>query len=105
MSNFYLVQAGSQFDISQKRYVPRGEVITCSVCKYRGGSECWANRLFTCDSDFCSRGVKREEAEPVEVVRCKDCKHYIVAEDGFCWCELTNSGAYDDAYCAWGKKK
>ena len=62
MRNFYLVEAQQETDIMfHKEFWPRGEVVTCRECKYRQTSECWANRLFTCDSDFCSRGVKKDE--------------------------------------------
>lgn len=61
-NNFYLVEAKEEADyILHRGFYPRGEVVRCGDCKYRMTSECWANRLFTCDSDFCSRGVKKDE--------------------------------------------
>lgn len=45
-------------------------------------------------------------ADVVEVVRCKDCKYYFKADNGYERCE--NSEGYDltteDGFCAWAKR-
>ena len=51
--------------------------------------------------------------DAVEVVRCKDCKHYDNSE-GICWCEL-NSKFYpggldwhcfpEDGFCSYGERR
>ena len=42
----------------------------------------------------------------LDVVRCKDCKHYntIDCSKGFGWCENIDRGASDNFYCANGKQ-
>ena len=49
----------------------------------------------------------------VEVVRCKDCKHYDNSE-GICWCKLNSKfypGGFDwhafpeDGFCSYGERK
>jgi len=42
-------------------------------------------------------------ADLVEVVRCKECKHW----DSDCiWCDLWgNTQEYDDGYCSYGERK
>lgn len=51
--------------------------------------------------------------DAVEVVRCKDCKHYDNSE-GICWCHLNSKfypGGFDwhsfpkDGYCSYGERK
>jgi hypothetical protein len=44
--------------------------------------------------------------DAVQVVRCKDCKHYntIGCSKGFGWCENIDRGTSDNFYCANGKK-
>ena len=53
------------------------------------------------------------KADAVEVVRCKDCKHYDNSE-GICWCHL-NSKFYpggadwhsfpEDGFCSYGERR
>lgn len=42
----------------------------------------------------------------LDVVRCKDCKHYNTADcsEGFGWCENIDRGTTDNFYCANGKR-
>jgi hypothetical protein len=51
--------------------------------------------------------------DAVEVVRCKDCKHYDNTE-GICWCKLNSKfypGGFDwhsfpeDGFCSYGERK
>ena len=46
---------------------------------------------------------------PVEVVRCKDCKHmftdFVMDGKEYKRCELQMAGFYDDWYCAAGERK
>ena len=75
----------------------------------------------------CSHYVTAEETFPevggcsafknkgdfVEVVRCKDCKHYDNSE-GICWCKLNSKffpggldwhGFPEDGFCSYGERK
>ena len=51
--------------------------------------------------------------DAVEVVRCKDCKHYDNSE-GICWCHLNSKffpggldwhGFPEDGFCSYGERK
>ena len=42
------------------------------------------------------------KADMVEVVRCKDCKHY---HNGLCWNVMRRHGLEDDFFCRDGKRK
>lgn len=42
-------------------------------------------------------------ADVVEVVRCKDCKHYHVEKGG--WCELHDFEFDRDGYCSDGERR
>ena len=62
MSKFYLVEAEQEVDIRFGAYKPRGEICTCADCKFRYDPlECWRGVLWSCDSDFCSRGEFKDE--------------------------------------------
>lgn len=43
--------------------------------------------------------------DAVEVVRCKDCKHWYSDADTGMACEFTNMGQPDDGFCNWGERK
>ena len=51
--------------------------------------------------------------DAVEVVRCKDCKHYDNSE-GICWCKINSKffpggvdwhGFPEDGFCSYGERK
>lgn len=53
------------------------------------------------------------KVDAVEVVRCKDCKHYDNSE-GICWCHLNSKfykwgtdwhGFPEDGFCSYGERK
>ena len=48
-------------------------------------------------------------AEPVEVVRCKDCKHYKKinpkVKSGMCYKDIVASAWNDDGFCSRGERK
>lgn len=46
-------------------------------------------------------------ADVVEVVKCKDCKHYntYCCSEGFGWCEELNRAVSDEKYCSCGEKR
>ena len=49
----------------------------------------------------------KNKADFVEVVRCKDCKHWRTEHDGFCGasyalCEINNA---NNDYCSYGERK
>ena len=50
---------------------------------------------------------KMAVADLVEVVRCKDCRHYNTSgcSDGWGWCESMNNGTNDYRYCSDGERK
>jgi hypothetical protein len=41
----------------------------------------------------------------VEVVRCKDCKHYAPVEGGKPLCELHSHAVAQDDFCSYGERK
>ena len=64
---------------------------------------------------FVLVGALRNEptVDAVEVVRCKDCKHYDNSE-GICWCHLNSKffpggvdwhGFPEDGFCSYGERK
>ena len=61
-------------------------------------------------SDFMkskiSKAIADSTADVVEVVRCKDCKYYNIANcaDGFGWCEEMDCGKTDYFYCSFAEK-
>ena len=48
-----------------------------------------------------------KECDRVEVVRCKDCKHYdkYGCAEGFGWCGLFDYGMMDNDYCSHGGRR
>lgn len=57
--------------------------------------------------------INTPTVDAVEVVRCKDCKHYDNSE-GICWCKLNSKfypGGFDwhsfpeDGFCSYGERK
>lgn len=46
------------------------------------------------------------DGELVEVVRCRDCKHYVYGKDeAQYYCRQTGIGTEDDFYCAYGERR
>lgn len=47
------------------------------------------------------------EALNTKVVRCKDCRHYLI--DGFTsttgWCYEIKNSVYEDDYCSYGERR
>lgn len=46
--------------------------------------------------------------ERVEVVRCKDCKHFLKAEvngNGFLICSVTDKEIYERDFCSYGERR
>lgn len=43
--------------------------------------------------------------ERVEVVRCKDCKHWNITSDGFGECEIMDKQILGNEYCSFGERK
>lgn len=81
----------------------------------------YIKELYEVDAHMIAGAVERclykLEAQPtvdaVEVVRCKDCKHYDNTE-GICWCKLNSKfylGGFDwhsfpeDGFCSYGERK
>ena len=57
--------------------------------------------------------ISAPTVDAVEVVRCKDCKHYDNSE-GICWCKLNSKffpGGFDwhgfpeDGFCSYGERR
>ena len=49
-----------------------------------------------------------EEVDAVEVIRCKDCKHYDEIKHGYGWCCKANDRheyAKDEEFCSFGERK
>jgi hypothetical protein len=56
-----------------------------------------------------AKGIKLEKTvDAVEVVRCKDCKHY--SKDGI-WCDMNSKDRnewfnwYEDDFCSYGERR
>lgn len=53
--------------------------------------------------------IKNKEALPnadvVEVVRCKDCRHYETCNHGKDYCWLLDMGVVENDYCSYGERK
>lgn len=43
--------------------------------------------------------------DAVEVVRCKDCKHFEPTKDTFGACEMLTTYMHNNGYCSWGERK
>ena len=43
--------------------------------------------------------------DAVEVVRCKDCKHWYSDADTGMACEFTNIGQPEDGFCNWAERR
>ena len=61
------------------------------------------------DSEITFSGVAVSElinnaptVDAVQVVRCKDCKHYEDGMMGYCW--ETQRGVAEDFFCAYGER-
>ena len=66
-------------------------------------------RTFSCED---AADVRKEieiapTVDAVELVRCKDCKHYNTAScsDGCGWCEEMNAGWSDNDFCSYGERR
>lgn len=46
-----------------------------------------------------------DEAPSIDLVRCKDCKHWYSDADTGMACEFTNMGQPEDGYCNWGERR
>ena len=100
-----LIDANALVDGIEKRY--------CEPCKAEGKDyhevacrACWVDDM----------RIEIEDAptvDAVEVVRCKECKHYDNSE-GICWCHLNSKffpGGFDwhgfpeDGFCSYGERR
>lgn len=55
-------------------------------------------------SDDC-RGGKNIFGEPItEIVRCKDCRHYISDGGALMYCEVTNNVTRPEDFCSWAER-
>ena len=49
-----------------------------------------------------------EEAQSIDIVRCKECKYYnVYLDEHGSWkrCDLTMVGAEADCFCSWGERE
>ena len=53
--------------------------------------------------DLCIK--KEPTVDAVEVVRCKDCKHWHITSDGFGECNVMDKQFLGKEYCSFGEKK
>ena len=66
------------------------------------------DREYTSSTDEAKERIAREffadipSSDSVEVVRCKDCKHYA-GEGMYCACDIMVH--YDNFYCYWGERE
>lgn len=79
-----------------------------AMCRECGNLEEYGD----CSSCGCAEKNAIEElpsAEPVGVIRCKDCKHYKKinpkAKSGMCYKDIVASAWNDDGFCSRGERK
>ena len=70
------------------------------------------NRLLQALNDarsFYAEGFRagQKSVDAVEVVRCKDCKSYVILEDGWYYCDCFGGLHQPDAldYCSYGERR
>ena len=77
----------------------------CNVVRKIQCSACWVEDVLEL--------LEGDAVDAVEVVRCKDCKHYDNSE-GICWCKLNSKffpggmdwhGFPEDGFCSYGERK
>lgn len=49
--------------------------------------------------------LEESQRNKVEVVRCKDCKHWDITSDGFGECNVMEKQFLGDEYCSFGERK
>lgn len=72
----------------------------CKDCDNCGGAKCSACRV----DDVLST---MREAEPIDLVLCKDCRYYapLITGEKICFCDLRGMTTYDDDFCSRGKRR
>lgn len=53
----------------------------------------------------CCRKRSADRLDIVEVVRCKDCKHYTPVEGGKPLCALRSIAVGQDDFCSYGERR
>jgi len=91
-------------NVSDKLYIDRTAAIMTAMDYDGNGNAQDASQ------DIASALSGIPAADVVEVVRCRECKHYHGAKDSFGWCENIESPAWDrgvdsDWFCADGKRR
>lgn len=74
----------------------------CPMC----GAEMADNSLFN-DITESPNDVVESKDDVIEVVRCKDCKHYIVEgiTTQYGWCHEYKHSVNEDDYCSYGERR
>lgn len=88
-----------------------GSDLVCGLCEYDAGTvgeepmECPgfdSNECFKLKESFKQRFLGYNG---LEVIRCKDCKHWYFDADTGKACEFTNLGQPEDGFCNWAERK
>lgn len=96
---------------TEKAYIERNAVVNglrAAIKKY-SDDKSEANKITAL---IFQRFAKEIEAVPaadvIEVVRCKDCKHYVYSDDLFCYCRNKNDGIANyikpNDFCSYGER-
>ena len=76
----------------------------CAKCGAKGAGE-----LFSCSDECLIFPGNVPSVDAVEVVRCKDCKHYVKALDDENIignvCDIDGFGWADNDFCSYGERK
>ncbi len=79
--------------------------IKCSDCaEYRNE---WCEKIVDSPHPDMLRDCQywHERKDMVEVIRCKNCKHWYSDADTGMACEFTNMGQPEDGFCNWAERR
>lgn len=79
--------------------------VKCSDCaEYKNE---WCEKIIDSPHPDMLRDCQywHERKDMVEVIRCKDCKHWYLDADTGMACEFTNMCQPEDGYCNWAERR
>ena len=89
--------------------VEKQDEIICQAISHIGGKEFRhitidRNKVIEALTDYMKK--QKNKADFVEVVRCKDCNHWIYwADEKRCSCDLHHTNTSRDDFCSYGERK
>lgn len=66
--------------------------------------KCNLKQFIWVNADVISVLKKEADVCSIEIVRCKDCKHFV-ANEIHCSCKIFGDYVVDNHFCSYGKKK